>query len=239
MSYALSRFARFIPRLARGFGRIVRRSPFGLFRRRRMRSRMIRRKKVVNKVHRYVRWATTDTTYPDSTGPNTIVSQSTAQNLAYSFKLDNVVNVADFTNLYDSYRINKVTLYLERLWNQTGNVSAPFNNKISVVHDYTDNNTLMNEEDYLEYSNCKRYNIVGNGTIRIVLYPKINNIVENVGGGANAYTSMNSNRVWLNTDDTQVPHFGIKIFVPTGAVPDDTWLFRVRAKFSISFKNSK
>lgn len=232
-------FARFIPRVARFASRFLRRKR-PMFKRRPIRRRVYR-KKIQNKVHSYIRWADKDTQYPGSSGPNSIVETLSNQNLAYSFKLDNVVNPSDFTNLYDQYRINKVVLYLERVWDQTGAVGAgnPSNKKLRVVHDYNDSNVLSQEDDYLEYSNCKSYNAVGRGSIKITLYPKINNVVENVGGAANAFTSMSSNKVWLNIQEDEVPHFGIKIFVPGSITSNTLELFKVRAKFYLSLKNSK
>lgn len=228
-----------MPRLFRrgyGLGGVVRRR-----RRAVMKKRMYRRKKTQNKVHTFVRWADKDTLYPDSNGPNVILSQTTNQNLAYSFKLDNVVNPADFINLYDQYRINKVVLYLERLWDQTGAIGAgnPTNRKLRVVHDYNDASPLTQEDDYLEYANCKTYSPIGKNSIKITLYPKLNNVIENVGGSANAYTSVNSNRVWLNMADDEVPHFGLKIFIPANITAPDVQIFSVRAKFYLSMKNSK
>jgi len=235
--YAMARFA---TRAARFAGRALRRAPRALYRPRR--PRVIRRKKTANKVHSFVRWCDKDTLYPTATqGPNAIFETGVDQHFGYSFKLDNVVNPTDFTNLYDSYKINKITLYLERQLNSTGTVAVanPTNKRLRVVHDYNDNNILANEDQYLEYSNCKSYSAIGNRPIVITLYPKINNGVLNAGGGVNAFTSMASNKVWLNVDDDEVPHFGIKIFVPGVIASDNTRLFVVRAKYHISLKNSK
>lgn len=229
------RFGRFLARRPR-YTRNLTSRPKAVFKRT---YRTTRRKKIVNKVHRYLRWADKDTTY-GTYGPNQIVETLLNQNLTYQFKLDNVVNPSDFVNLYDQYRINKITLYLEPLRSTTGEATnGPYNFKMSVVHDYNDASPLTQEDDYLEYSNCKRYNVVRNGAVRIILYPKINNVVENVGGVANAYTSMNSNKVWLNIAEDEVPHFGLKIFIPAGVTTEGYGLFRVRAKFDLSFKNSK
>jgi len=235
--YAMARFA---TRAARFAGRALRRAPRALYRPRR--PRVIRRKKTANKVHSFVRWCDKDTLYPTAIqGPSSILASNSDQHFGYSFKLDNVVNPSDFTNLYDSYKINKITLILERQLNQTGTqtVSSPNNKRISVVHDYNDNNILTNEDSYLEYSNCKRYAVIGNRSISITLYPKINNGVLNAGGGVNAFTSMASNKVWLNVDDDEVPHFGLKIFIPSFVTTDGVELFKVRAKYHISLKNSK
>lgn len=202
--------------------------------------RVYRRKKVANQVHRYIRWNDKDTVF-STTGPTVINTNSFAnQNLSYSFKLRDVVNAVDFTSLYDMYRINKITLYLERYWNVGGDsISvAPYNQKIRVVHDYNDNNTLTQEDDYLEYSNCKSYNTVGNGAAKIVLYPKVAQVVENV-GGTQGFNAVSSNKMWFNTVDDQIPHFGIKMFIPQGGNNNGSAIFKVRARFDLSFKNSK
>lgn len=197
-------------------------------------------KKITNFVHRFVRWNDKDTVF-SSTGP-TIINTSTIadQNLSYSFKLRDVVNAVDFTSLYDQYRINKVTIYLERYRTSTGDsiAATPYSQKIRVVHDYNDNNTLTQEDDYLEYSNCKSYNTVGIGAAKIVLYPKVAQVIENV-GGTQGFNSVPSNKVWLNTVDDQVPHFGLKMFIPVGGNTNGYPIFKVRARFDLSFKNSK
>lgn len=230
----LPRFARFASRVGR-LGRMGRRIP-KVFRRRRM-----MRKKTQNKIHTFVRWSDKDTLFPSSTGPNQINESGLGQNLAYTFKLENVVNSSDLANLYDQYRINKITMYLERQSNTTnasGASSTPFNKKISVVHDYDDANPLTQEDDYLEYANCKRYNAIGNGAIKITLYPKVLNTVLGA-GGAPAYTTVNSNKIWLDVENDDTPHFGIKIYVPGGITADGYGLFKVRAKFHLSMRNSK
>lgn len=231
--------ARFAARAARFVGRGLRRIPRPLYRPRR--PRVVRRKKTANKVHSFVRLCDKDTLYPGSTGPNTITEQGADQHLAYSFKLDNLVNPSDFTNLYDSYKINKITLHLEPQYDQTQGAgsSGPISRKIRVVHDYNDNDVLTDEDDYLEYSNCKSYSPWSRRGINITLYPKINNIIENVGGSANAFTSQASSKVWLDIKNDEVPHFGIKMFIPGGMLPEDVVMFRVRARYHISLKNSK
>lgn len=226
---------RVMPRAFRrgyGLGGLLRRRPKRRF------GRRVYRKKTQNKVHSFIRWCDKDTQYPGATGPNAITETGANQHLAYSFKLDNVVNPSDFTNLYDMYRINKVTLFIEPLWDQSGSLSLPVSKRIRVVHDYNDNNPLTDEDQYLEYANCKSYTPLRKSPIKITLFPKINNTVENVGGGQ-AFTSMPSNKVWLNMADDEVPHFGLKIFIPAQIHNNDIRLFNVRAKFHLSMKNSK
>lgn len=234
----MARYGRFLRRLGgktRGLGMARLGLPVRRFLRRRV-------KKTQNKVHSYVRWADKDAQYPGSNGPNEIVETGANQNLVYTFKLDNVVNPTDFTNLYDMYRINKVVLFLESQYDTSASGSTlgiPNGRRVRVVHDYNDANPLTQEDDYLEYSNCKSYYPLSRRGIKITLYPKINNKIENQ-GGTDAFTSMNSNKLWLNILDDDVPHFGIKIFIPAGIIPgSETAIFKVRAKFHLSLKNSK
>jgi len=233
--YGMARFAsRFARRAVRS---IIRRKPSRPFVRR---PRRVGRK-TANKVHTFVRLCDKDTKYPNNAGPSIITETGSDQNLAYTFMLDNVVNPTDFTNLYDSYRINKVQLMLEPAYDQSAQVNNlnPAVKKIRVVHDYNDANILSQEDDYLEYANCKSYSPWSRRGIKITLYPKVNNTIEDQGGN-NAFTFMNSNRLWLNIANDQVPHFGIKIFIPGGLSTAETGLlFRVRAKFWLSMKSSK
>jgi len=232
--YAMARFA---SRASRFVGRALRRAPRALYRPRR--PRVIRRKKTANKVHSFIRWCDKDAQYPGASGPSAINETLADQNLVYTFKLDNVVNPSDFTNLFDVYKINKITLHMTRVRNQTGNgIDSPFNRKICVVWD-DDGNALTQEDDYLEYGNCKRYNVIGNGDIKLTLYPKLSAPLLNAGGGVNAFQSIPASKQWLKIEDDDVPHFALKIFVPAGIAPEDYGLFTVRAKYHISLKNSK
>lgn len=217
--------------------------PMPFYRRRRvLRRRPIRRrryvKKTANKVHTFVRWCDKDTTYGDK-GPNQILASPADQHLAYQFKLDNLSGVSDFVNLYDGYKINKIQLFLEPFWDQTF-PNGPSNLKMSVVHDYNDAFPLTNEDEYLEYGNCKRYFMTSKRGIRITLYPKINNVIENAAGAATGFTSLNSNRQFLNIATDEVPHFGIKMLIPGGAqAPEGSLMFRVRAKYWVSMRGTK
>lgn len=211
-----------------------------IFRKKRRGGRRIQKRKTQNAVHHFVRHCDKDTEYVTSLGPNLITETGSDQHLTYQFKLDNLVNPSDFTNLYDFYRINKITLMLEPLWEQSGaGTGLNQNRRIRVVHDYSDATQLTQEDDYLEYANCKSYFPWSKRGIKITLYPKIKNAIENKDGTVNAFTSVNSNKVWLDTDNDEVPHFGLKIFIPGTMGGNGLQLFRVRAKFHISVKNSK
>lgn len=209
----------------------------GLVRRRKRRAygrRVGGRKKTQNKVHTFVRWCDKEATYQTAVGPNQISESGVDQNLTYAFQLSNAVNASDFINLYDRYKINKIQLFLEPTASQTNiPVANPQNKKVRVVHDYTDNLPLTQEDDYLEYANCKSYNPISGRTIKLTLYPKILNTV--LGG----YTTQSSKNQWLSTADDDILHFGLKIFIPASITSVGGVIFRVRAKYWLSMCNSK
>lgn len=209
------------------------RKPLSVPKRKMVMIRRTRPSKIVNKVHRYKRWARRDAFIP-------IVSAGAAeQHLAYSFQLNQVVNVTDFTNLYDQYRINKVTMYLERYQSDTTVTAGPYSAACRVVHDYNDANLLTNEDEYLEYANCKSFQVVSNKPVhKIVLYPKIVNFIEGPGGSINNQETP-SNKIWINTSNQGTPHFGLKMFIPGSVAGTGIGLFQVRVQFDISFKNAK
>lgn len=229
-----SRFARLAGRGLRG---VARRLPRAF----RVRPRpRVGRKKVANRIHKFVRWADKDTTY-GTYGPNVINETGSDQHLTYQFKLDNVSAPADFTNLYDMYRVDKIQLVLEPRFGTSSEFYNNLNviaNRIRVVHDYSDASPLTNEDEYLQYASCKSY--LPTRLVRITLYPSVNNVVENVGGAVNGFTSMKAGRQWFNIDTDEIPMFGIKMFIP-GGILNSTGIniFKVRAKFWLSFKNSK
>jgi len=219
--------------------------PMPFYRRRRYplrRRRFVRNyRKTANKIHTFVRWCDKDAVYGQY-GPSSITESGSDQHLTYQFKLDQVTAVNDFTSLYDGYKINKIQLFLEPTVDQTINFAQGLNRKISIVHDYNDAFPLSNEDEYLEYGNCKRYFPWSKRGIRVTLYPKLNNIIENVQGASTGYTSMNSNRQFLNIATDEVPHFGIKIMIPgglTNVTDPQTQIFRVRAKFWLSMRGTK
>jgi len=234
-SFNLTGLKKVMPRMfRRGFG-------LGAFRKkRRNRRRIGYRRKTQNKVHSFVRWCDKDTQFGSNSPTGVISETGSDQHQSYEFRLSNLVNVSDFSNLYDMYKINKIQLMLEPVWQSNGSFNLNLNiqsRKIRVVHDYNSNNVLANEDDYLEYSNCKSYSPLR--LIKITLYPKINNKVEG-NLGTDAYTSINSNKVWLDMGATNVPHQGIKIFIPEDiSNVEQVPLFKVRAKYWISCKNSK
>lgn len=132
---------------------------------------------------------------------------------AWDFKLSNLVNYSDFTNLYDAYKIKKVILRIEPTsdGNDLYNIGTLSNKFIRVVHDYDDAGVLTAEADYFEYQNMKSYPACG-GVIKITLYPKVAGMTYR-GVATTGYSQIRP--PFLDTaSSADVPHYGIKAYFP-------------------------
>jgi len=160
-----------------------------------------------------------------------------AQHKVYNFHFAQLTESPELAEIYDQYKINKVILSFEPQFSGTNaNLVAPYQNWMRIVHDYDDVLPLVNDGDYLEYSNCKSKLAVSNRIIGTVLYPKILGQTA-IDGGVPVYNG--SKASWLSTDYKNINHLGLKILVPTVGLPVGTAMFRVRATMMCSFKNSR
>lgn len=154
---------------------------------------------------------------------------------AYSFTLSQLPNVGEFTTLFDTYRINKIVLTIEPAMESNQMTSPQLISRkwLRVVHDYDDANVLANENQYFEYANMKSYDCLK--AAKIVLYPKIARQIFN-GALTTAYGQ--EGKVWLDSASPDVPHYGIKMFIPALGI-DNSFQFRVRATYYISCKQTR
>jgi len=145
------------------------------------------------------------------------------------FKLDQLPNVSEFTNLYDQYRINKVKVTLVPNWTQLDAAGIPYpsvglsyhptaflgNPNIHSVLDFDNSgmsgytvNTMM------QYSNYRRTR--GNQEHSRYFTPAIQMgsqvLPNNADGGVATVTKY---KPWLDFA-TDVPHYGMKILVDPG-----------------------
>lgn len=115
---------------------------------------------------------------------------------------------AEFANLFDFYRIDKVTVK----WDFTSNTSSVGSGNqapmLVVVKDFNDANTITYQE-CLQNGSAKTH-ILGNDrniTWTTVIVPKVQNVIYN--GLTSAYAESIS-PPWLNSTNTDIPHYGVK-----------------------------
>lgn len=179
--------------------------------------------------------------------PNTTLTGSTAdvwKSNGLSFKLNDLPNPTDFTNLFDSYRINWVKLTLTFQGGTTGLYDTYFNNMPLMFMAYTDydddsppQSSLAGWQAVQEVAIAKRYTVSdkGRNTFNFLIRPRVA-IATYQTGLTSGYSSV-KNR-WCDCEDDTIPHFGFKYIVrlikalAAGAETTMTWT--TEAQFNIT-----
>jgi len=119
------------------------------------------------------------------------------------------VNYAEYTQLFDSYRIRKVEITMYYNSNSSSLNNTPSLPVISMANDYDDvGSTALESLMQYESYRCVQFgNNSGNGKVVHSLRPKIQASVETTGGSALAMLSSNQ---WIDCNNTSVLHCGLK-----------------------------
>lgn len=153
---------------------------------------------------------------------------------AYSaLQLQNVPGYAEFTAMYDMYKICgiKQKFVFNRTSTETsGSSEMP---QLITVNDFNDSTALANEAEALEYASYKASRL---DKPRSRYYrPSINITVPNGTSG------MSSKSRWLNTTEVDIDHFGLKPAVDTISTATGTTIgtLRIYYTFYLAFKGKK
>lgn len=160
-----------------------------------------------SKVYSYVR-----KTYTEN-----VLTTGAAQGGAFSFSLNDLPNVTEFTTLYDRYKIKKIVLKLIPKVSQTvtqspGSMSIVANSRghLFSAIDYDDVAVPPAVDTLLQYPNCKR-----TPTDRIhtrIIYPCIRSVLYNVADSSSLgfSTAFSPQRRWIDCTMPKVQHYGLK-----------------------------
>lgn len=185
-------------------------------------------------VHNFIRWA--------SAGTPEIIScdfpASGVSAAALTFQLSNVINHAEFTALYDSYRILGARVYFDyspdiQAVGPGSNMGSHAYPKLWVMRDYDDATAvtidLMNESNR---SKCLRFND-SRTTLSMYVRPAAQQMMYE-GVATTAYSP--KWRPWIDCANDDVPHYGLKV-VAQGIPSMDLGAITVRIKYYLQFKN--
>jgi hypothetical protein len=111
------------------------------------------------------------------------------------------VNVAEFTTLFDQYRINYVVL---KFMCGTLETNSTDNATMTIACDYDDGNAPTNVSDLFQYDNCKIYSY--GKDINVKLKPRI--AMAAYGGAFTSYA--NAGGMWLDVASPAVEYYGVK-----------------------------
>lgn len=144
------------------------------------------------------------------------------QAYGYSFTLNEIPNVTEFTNLFDMYRINKVVVRFRPLpvgGFGTTPTAIVDNSQAVCFIDYDDNSvTGLTLSSVKQHQNLRWLNTVSaDGSIPkknvVVFRPKVLGNVNDVGGTSYAMSQYRGKNPWLDIQYTQVPHLGLKLVI--------------------------
>lgn len=124
-----------------------------------------------------------------------------------TFFLGDVINVSDFTALFDSYRINKVVCTFH-LRTDPGGLTPFFCPVLYTAIDRDDAAVPANVNEIREFSRCQTHYLDPKKPVVVTLTPNIK-LSESVGiNAAEAY------KQWIDTAYTTTVHYGLKWGVP-------------------------
>lgn len=148
---------------------------------------------------------------------------------AYSFQLSDLPNYTEFTNLFDEYRIDKVTMVFYPDTQDATPASGTGNTVVYSVLDYDDANAIAISA-LEQYDTMKTHN---------GLKPWGRSVVPRfaVAAYAGTFTSYSSKAGWVDCNSAGVQHYGIKIAFPLQAGNANTWT--PVATFYMSFRKTR
>lgn len=132
-------------------------------------------------------------------------------NVAYSsqtFKLSDLPSYAEFTTLYDRYRINCVVIKLT--YSHQPQAMPPTSTYCTpLLHWCIDNDDATVPATVLELAQYKTYRstqLMAGKTVTIKIYPKPQTMIYQ----GPASTGYSPKKMWISTTDYNVPHFALK-----------------------------
>lgn len=121
-----------------------------------------------------------------------------------------IAGSAEFTALFDQYRINKVVLKFIPLANSS-EVAGQATTLFYSALDFNDDTPVASEAEIVEYSSCKitqglRYHT------RVWTPTTLDMLTDDT--GATTYIGNPKIKQWISTSAPSVPHYGLKYFRP-------------------------
>lgn len=119
-------------------------------------------------------------------------------------------NYAEYTALFDSYRIRKVEITMIYNSNSSSISGSPSLPVMSMANDYDDVNStsLSSLQQYDSYRLVQFGNNTNNGKVLHRVSPMIGTVIETTGGSAIA--GQNSNKTWIDCNNGTILYCGVK-----------------------------
>lgn len=164
----------------------------------------------------------------------TINNQFTGNGI--SFKISDLPNVSDITNLFDYYKIVGVKLKWIYTHNssEAGAVGYGLPNLVYTI-DYDDANLPANEDALLERNTTRIKRM--DKPITLYLKPKINNEIYN-NGVVSGYALSKGQVPYIDTSNASVSHFGVKYGIVLNAAQTGNGIMKLYATYYLKCLHS-
>lgn len=157
--------------------------------------------------------------------------------LSYGFAVSSLAEWTSFKNLYDTYRIDKVSITFRATQNvaalgAVGNIDV-----LRSVVDY-DGLVIATPAGFDEYQNCKKTRWQTEHTRTI--YPKVQRVLDSAQPGETAVFSHETCRApWIDTAYEDCLHRGVSFLIPPSPNADTVINYQVNVRMWLSFKNQR
>ena len=162
--------------------------------------------------------------------------------LATAFQLTDAVNYTKFTTLYDAYKINKVTMTIEYLNNQTQPGSGFYNPSIWMYYDQDDQIVPANLNNIVGKQGVRKH-IFGSdrkNTVTFSFTPTIQMETANVNNTV-VPAVVTAKPMWLNCNNANIPHQALKMWITdlsrNTVDKSPAVAFRVNWTYHVSFRS--
>jgi len=158
-----------------------------------------------------------------------ITPSSSSVGGGYVFSLSELPEIGAINQLYEAYRIDKVTLHFIPTGNPANNGQFPA--PLYMAFDQIVNTTPTALSTLLDYSGLK---IVTPGTrAQITFRPRP---AVSSGGSDSVLPSDRSS--WISITNTSLGHYGLRYFIPSSTLYASSYSWRVTGEYHISLRGT-
>lgn len=160
-------------------------------------------------------------------------------NYAYDFQMGSLPNFGEYADLFDMYKVLAIRFSVEPCvtGNDTNGAIGPpiamtpmVNEYVRLVVDLDDSTTLGSENAYFEYDNMKSFPVMSSKPFSLTFKPRC---LTDIGG----IQSISVKPPWIDFQNVAVPHYGVKMRIPTTNFPNGYYICRVIATIFFLAKN--
>jgi len=149
-----------------------------------------------------------------ATGTAATVNGNLALGLSFLFRLQDVLNPGEFTTLFDSFKINGVSLAMENMTGNHVNTGAGISVIPEIYHvlDYDDATPPPTQATTQQYENCKQKRLEQTKKLTRYFVPKVADLAFKTSGTTVGFTHRNKNP-WVDCVNSDTEHYGLKMWI--------------------------